>query len=81
MPPYLFNLIPEHQTPYGSCLEVYTVFYDNSGFGPKSDPRLSNMAHTHKLPKHDTTKHRYDLLKTQTETKHMTRQTKMKKRK
>ena len=35
MPPHLFNLIPEHQTPYESSLELYTVFYDSSGFGQK----------------------------------------------
>ena len=77
MPPHLFNLIHERQTPYESCLEIYSVFYDSSGFGQK----VIFDSHTHKLPTHDTTKHRYNLPKTRTETKPMTRQTKMKKRK
>ena len=81
MPPHLFNLIPEHQTPYESCLEVYIVFHDISGFGPKVIIDFQTWQHTHKLPKHDTTKRRYDLLKTQTGTTHKTRQPKMNKRK
>ena len=35
MPQHLFNLILERQTPYESCLEINTVFYDSSGFGQK----------------------------------------------
>ena len=72
MPPHLFNLIPEHQIPYESFLEVYVVFHDNSGFGPKVILDSQAWQHTHKLPKHDTTKHRDDLPKTQTGTKHKT---------
>ena len=63
MPPHLFNLIPEHQTPYESFMDVYSVFHDNSGFGPKMILDSQTWKHTHKLPKHDTTKHRYELSK------------------
>ena len=73
MPLHLFNLIPEHQIPYESFLEVYIVFHDNSGFGLKVILDSQTWQHTHKLPKHDTTKHIYDLPKTQTGYKQKTR--------
>ena len=66
MPPYLFNLIPEHLTPYESVLELYSVFRDDSELGQKWSSTLKHGI-THTLPKHSkTTKQRNDLPKTKT---------------